>query len=158
MRPPFEPVIKDPEDTHYFDEEGSISDVSSSAVEATPASPKDIADALKNFPREIQIITSEYVRQPYDSIKLRKIDHEIDAFMMCEEQKEYLKMFVKQYGIKERKRPRDRILRDKEVASKVLELRKCGAFLGYTYRRMRTSEDSVKGKRPVWHRARLSIS
>lgn len=158
MRPPFEPVLKSPEDTHYFDEEEPISDVSGSAMEVTPATPEDIAAALKNFPREIQIITSEFVTQPYDTIKLRKIDREIDAFMMGDEQKEYLKTFVKQYGLKEKKRPRDRILRDKAVAGKVLELRKSGAFLGYTYRRMRISEDLMKRKKPVWHRARLSIS
>ena len=37
--------------------------------------------------------------------------------------------------VKEKKRPRDRLLRDKEVGRKVLELRKRGAFLGYTYQR-----------------------
>lgn len=36
---------------------------------------------------------------------------------------------------KEKKRPRDKMLRDPEVGKKVLELRKKGAFLGYTYRR-----------------------
>ena len=38
---------------------------------------------------------------------------------------------------RERKRPRDKMLRDPVVGRKVLELRKKGAFLGYTYRRMR---------------------
>lgn len=36
---------------------------------------------------------------------------------------------------KERKRPRDRALRDPSVGRKVMELRKKGAFFGYTYRR-----------------------
>lgn len=40
-------------------------------------------------------------------------------------------------GKKEKRRPRDLILRDKQVGKKVLELRKKGAFLGYTYRRPR---------------------
>jgi hypothetical protein len=36
---------------------------------------------------------------------------------------------------KEKKRPRDKLLRDPQVGRKVLELRKKGAFVGYTYRR-----------------------
>jgi hypothetical protein len=38
-------------------------------------------------------------------------------------------------GKKEKKRPRDKVLRDPEVARKVMELRKRNAFFGYTYRR-----------------------
>jgi hypothetical protein len=106
-------------------------------------------------------------------VKLRKVEREIDNFVMCEEQKDYLKAFVKHYGRKEKKRPRDRLLRDREIAPKVLELRKKGAFLGYTYRRFKlgkqyslsraglskqgTLVESVGSKRTVWHRARLSI-
>jgi hypothetical protein len=36
---------------------------------------------------------------------------------------------------KEKKRPRDKILRDKRIGRSALEIRKRGAFLGYTYRR-----------------------
>ena len=36
---------------------------------------------------------------------------------------------------KDKKRPRDRLLRDREVGRKVMELRKRNAFFGYTYRR-----------------------
>ncbi|CAG8131086.1 unnamed protein product [Penicillium olsonii] len=36
---------------------------------------------------------------------------------------------------KEKKRPRDKILRDEELSKTVLDIRKAGAFLGYTYRR-----------------------
>jgi hypothetical protein len=39
---------------------------------------------------------------------------------------------------KEKKRPRDRVLRDKQVGRQVLELRKRGAFLGYAYQRPAT--------------------
>jgi hypothetical protein len=53
-----------------------------------------------------------------------------------------LKGFVKRYGRKEKKRPRDRLLRDRDFAPKVLELRKRGAFLGYTYRRIRFRKES----------------
>jgi protein-serine/threonine kinase len=36
---------------------------------------------------------------------------------------------------KEKKRPRDKLLRDPQVGRAVLDLRKKGAFIGYTYRR-----------------------
>jgi hypothetical protein len=38
---------------------------------------------------------------------------------------------------KDKKRPRDKILRDPQVGRTVLEIRKKGAFIGYTYRRPR---------------------
>lgn len=53
---------------------------------------------------------------------------------------------------KEQKRPRDKLLRDPEVGRVVLEIRKKGAFIGYTYRRPRFSlpdlEASVNSARP----------
>jgi len=172
MVPPFVPNIKSTDDTHYFDEEEPISDFSES-VSGPPPATDEISDALKTFNREIQVIAKSFVERPYDSVRLRKVEREIDVFVMSEEQKEYLKAFVKHYGRKEKKRPRDRLLRDKDIAPKVLELRKKGAFLGYTYRRFNPTYNSVRrigssrqgsvlvgsatGKRTVWHRARVSI-
>lgn len=169
MVPPFVPNIKSLDDTHYFDEEDPISDFSES-VNTPPATADEISDALKPFNREIQILAKGFIDRPHDSARFKKVEREIDGFMMGEEQKDYLKAFVKHYGRKERKRPRDRLLRDKDTAPKVLELRKKGAFLGYTYRRFRLGKDSVRtskqvavgggstsGKRTVWHRSRLSI-
>jgi len=100
------------------------------------------------------------------------MEKEIDMFNLSEEQKDYLKSFVRLYGRKEKKRPRDRLLRDGEIKGKVMELRKKGAFLGYTYRRIRDRDGDVVGERrisghrsplpagkgrTVWHRARLSV-
>jgi len=172
MTPPFVPNIKSLDDTHYFDEEDPISDFSES-TSGPPPTADEIAEALKRFPHEIQAIARDYVERPHDSVKLKKVEREIDACVMCEEQKEYLKGFVRHYGRKEKKRPRDRLLRDKEAAPKVLELRKKGAFLGYTYRRYRPRRGSMGGagssrqgsvgvgggtaKRAVWPRSRMSI-
>ena len=172
MAPPFVPNIKSMDDTHYFDEEDSISDFSESAL-GPPPTADEIAEALKPLPHEIRTIAKGYIERPHDSLKLKKVEREIDAFAICEEQKDYLKGFVKHYGRKEKKRPRDRLLRDKDLAPKVLELRKRGAFLGYTYRRYRSRRNSMSkasssrlssvvvgsgtAKRTVWHRPRLSI-
>jgi len=55
---------------------------------------------------------------------------------------------------RERKRPRDKMLRDPEIGKKVLELRKKGAFLGYTYRRPKPFclEDDVSRSRSWYTR------
>lgn len=168
-RPPFVPNIKTKDDTHYFDEEEPISDFSESIDDEKPDA-NEIAQALRLFSREIQILATSFIEKPYDSVRMRKAEREIDSFNVREEQKDYLKQLVKHYGKREKKRPRDRMLRDREVASKVLELRKRSAFLGYTYRRIRLSRDgsvsvgrsvfsvgSTTGKKNIWHRSRLSI-
>ncbi|KAI5372254.1 hypothetical protein J4E82_009052 [Alternaria postmessia] len=58
---------------------------------------------------------------------------------------------------REKKRPRDKLLRDPEVGRTVLEIRKKGAFVGYTYRRPRFSlqdlEDKIAITRPHITRA-----
>ncbi|KAI9640680.1 hypothetical protein NHQ30_010989 [Ciborinia camelliae] len=169
MPPPFIPNIKSMDDTHYFDEEEPISDFSESVTAITPTV-EQITHALKPFSREIRMIATGFIERPHDSVRLKKLEKEIDQFVMRDEEKEYLKTFVKTFGRKERKRPRDRLLRDKEIAPKILELRKKSAFLGYTYRRIDTVVGSARygsgggvvvasGSRRagVWHRARLSV-
>ncbi|KAI4937831.1 hypothetical protein J4E85_000267 [Alternaria conjuncta] len=51
---------------------------------------------------------------------------------------------------REKKRPRDKLLRDPDVSQTVLEIRKKGAFVGYTYRRPRFSlldlEDKIAAR------------
>jgi protein-serine/threonine kinase len=60
---------------------------------------------------------------------------------------------------KEKKRPRDKLLRDPQVGRAVLELRKKGAFIGYTYRRPMFSlpelEDQMGAARPSLVRAHV---
>lgn len=45
---------------------------------------------------------------------------------------------------KEKKRPRDKILRDAECAATALEIRKSGSFLGYDYRRPKAVNDIIQ--------------
>ena len=47
---------------------------------------------------------------------------------------------------KEKKRPRDKLLRDPQVGRTVLEIRKKGAFMGYTYRRPRFTLPELEEK------------
>lgn len=60
---------------------------------------------------------------------------------------------------KEKKRPRDKLLRDPQVGRTVLELRKKGAFIGYTYRRPMFSltdlEEQLAAARPQMSRSNM---
>jgi protein-serine/threonine kinase len=61
---------------------------------------------------------------------------------------------------KEKKRPRDKLLRDPQVGHAVLELRKKGAFVGYTYRRPMFSlpelEEKIAAAQPSLVRANVT--
>ncbi|KAJ5702080.1 hypothetical protein N7488_009628 [Penicillium malachiteum] len=48
---------------------------------------------------------------------------------------------------KEKKRPRDKILRDKKLGRAAMEIRKRGAFLGYTYRRPKGAAVALSSER-----------
>lgn len=172
--PPFIPAIRSLDDTQYFDEDDPISDFSESGDTKEPTI-EELNEALKFFDESVQRLATGFIARPYDTAKLKKVSREIDALQLADEQKSYLKDFIRHYGRKEKKRPRDKLLRDKETAPKVLELKKKGAFLGYTYRRYRPTREnygregagskraanfaatSSGNKRTVWHRARISI-
>lgn len=166
------------DDTHYFDEEEPISDFSPSADEEhIPPTDEEIENALRCFKRDVQASAKGYIGSAYDTTKLRRIDKEIDGFAVSNEQKEYLCSFVRAYGRKEKKRPRDKLLRDRQYGLDVLACRKRSAFLGYSWRRMRKiswrdlnakstersgfgsmARDAARGRARVWRRGRLSIN
>lgn len=138
LSPPFVPRIEAIDDTHYFDESEPIEDWSESSPSAGGLSPDDIKTILCDFREGVQIMAMQLVATPYDSAKLKTIDQQIDAIAsLAGEEKEVLKHFVRLYGRKERKRPRDRLLRDEGTRNIVMDVRKKTAFLGYTWRRMR---------------------
>lgn len=137
MTPPFIPHVHGPDDTRYFDESGSIDDMSDSEEGEAP-SPEDVRTVLQDFRPSLQNLAMELVAEPYDTIKLRSIDHRIEADPQVDlTEKEVLRQFVRMYGHKERKRPRDRVLRDEKTKDVAMTMRKQTAFLGYTWRRMR---------------------
>lgn len=138
LTPPFVPHVHGPEDTRYFDESGSIDDITESQEEGTGPSPDDLKDVLKDFKPAFQDLALQLVAEPYDTIKLKSLDHHIEkASLVDSTEKEVLKHFVRMYGRKERKRPRDRVLRDPKTKDVALSIRRKTAFMGYTWRRMR---------------------
>lgn len=64
--------------------------------------------------------------------------HVVDAELVVE-------MAPKKTPKKEKKRPRDKILRDATTAKIAMKLRKQGAFLGYEYRKARAISDCLPG-------------
>jgi hypothetical protein len=131
-RPPFVPRVHGGQPiTKYFDDEAEIMsasdhlDSSSYEVAEGPlaAIEEEVAPLLE--PNTQVPLTSEGISKSFQKIGRRK---------------------------REKKRPRDKILRDPQVGRTVLEIRKKGAFVGYTYRRPRFSlpefEDRIATARP----------
>ncbi|KAH8675710.1 kinase-like domain-containing protein [Xylariales sp. PMI_506] len=181
ISPPFVPQISSLEDTHYFDDEDTVSDWSESQPEASsdddsqllqdssdphpsqllrivapemvsipPTLPThkecatgshqkatDMQAALIAYPRPIRTILAQFVAKPYDSIRLKRIYREIDHRCPDADEAESYKKFVRRFGWREKKRPRDRLLRDRSTKKAVLEIRKQSAFLGYSWTRTR---------------------
>lgn len=92
---------------------------------------------LASYPKNLRIAMSQFVATPYDSMRLKRIYREIEHMSPDQNEVEKLKAFVRNYGKRERKRPRDRLLRDRQTKGIVLEIRKQSAFLGYTWTRMK---------------------
>ncbi|KAI1356847.1 kinase-like protein [Xylaria sp. FL0043] len=158
ITPPFVPRIASVEDTHYFDEEEPISDWSESDSDDDndEDDDDDIAGSeaamqaqLAAFPRHIRGILAQFVASPYDSTRLKRMDREINALAAASSPPttstaasgtsvhfqesalaEQMKAFVRAFGRRERKRPRDRLLRDRKTKATVLRVRKETAFLG----------------------------
>lgn len=137
-RPPFVPDVSGRDDTKYFDEEEPISDVDDAASQS------DLHDASDKDTRNIALSTA----------RMTQVDG-------AQGQDDLLSNLAasgrggngaggregKAGKVKDRRRPRDRVLRDKDVSRKVLEIRKKGAFLGYTYHRpKRVSFEEERGR------------
>ena len=115
-RPPFVPKVSSVESTKYFDSEedilGSSPDVPASAAEANA---NQAANDAEGEQRMGDLVDGVHNTKEADSTK---------------NQDEVKKQ--------QKKRPRDKLLRDPNAAKAVMEVRKKSAFLGYTYRRPKT--------------------
>lgn len=135
MIPPFVPNISNPEDTHYF-EESEPPDWSESNADGG-MSPDEVHKVLGDFPQYVQKVAIGLVAEPHNSSSLRKIDSELESSPdLSEVEKQMLKRFIRLYGRRQRKCPRDVLLRDEKIRDEVMRVRKSSAFVGYSWRRM----------------------
>ncbi|KAI9720605.1 MAG: hypothetical protein M1812_002785 [Candelaria pacifica] len=151
VKPPFVPKVKSWEDTKYFEEEEPISDVSDSSSYSSAR--EDIA-----APGETDgSATTAYAQHPestWNANEIKTINDVANDKIKAKHARD-----EKRAARKEKKRPRDMLLRDPEVGKKVLEIRKKGAFMGYTYRRPQgflwENDEERLGRQVVPERGRL---
>ncbi|KAK4220197.1 kinase-like domain-containing protein [Rhypophila decipiens] len=94
--------------------------------------------ALRAFRPSVQQWALEAIAQPYDLNRLRDLDCRIDRIHgLGMAEKTMLRQFLRVFGRKDRRRARDRLLRDQNTKGLVMEERKRNAFVRYTWRRMR---------------------
>ncbi|CAK7208219.1 hypothetical protein SBRCBS47491_000017 [Sporothrix bragantina] len=109
-------------------------------------------EALDAFDVTVQMKALGWISTPYDSSRLKMIEAEIGqliALGMPASDGEALLRFVEKYGKREKKRARDRLLRDRKTMHISMELRKRNAFLGYTWRRMGPYKAMLRHNRGV---------
>ena len=127
-RPPFVPWVHGGQPiTKYFDDEADILTTSdhldSSSYEVPPECKLAVPNASASGNGERSNTTTIARGMPKDNT------HSPAYEQVCASIKKFRRR------TKEKKRPRDKLLRDPHVGRTVLELRKKGAFVGYTYRR-----------------------
>ena len=171
QQPPFVPRVKENQSiTKYFEDEKDIaSDESSSyltlkerideqapeeELQATLGHRYDgwKAERIEKEKREIGVDDcsdaelqriKQHFGPDYERLRADRI------VQVCEERAELGAESKPQKPRKEKKRPRDKMLRDPGVGRKVMELRKRSAFFGYTYRRPKPlvlEQDRVRGR------------
>ncbi|KAJ5669480.1 hypothetical protein N7462_010550 [Penicillium macrosclerotiorum] len=119
-QPPLIPRVKNWEDTRYFDDWKTVGNINPEPENSDSSETEDDTD--------VQLLPGA---DPADSTappppEQLKGSNEIAAKVPKAQKAE---------NKREKKRPRDKILRDKKIGRAALEIRKRGAFLGYTYRR-----------------------
>lgn len=166
-RPPFVPRVRDWEDTKYFDEEQPISDIDSDSSDIEAVEPEaqepDKSGDIPNAPVEVEqgskasqhhhedqhIIPSTALKLNGNEkmITLKSPDGNtiaalpIDAPAAQQEAPEVVDPAPPKK--KEKKRPRDKILRDPLFGKTAMRMRQEGAFLGYAYRKPKSVSEVV---------------
>ncbi|KAI4251444.1 MAG: hypothetical protein LQ352_004844 [Teloschistes flavicans] len=149
-RPPFVPDVKGRDDTKYFDEEDPVSDVDDASTTCSGDNDEHLPDA----PRQVAtaILTTQLDGAPGPQSTFGSHDLEDKRSPSLQPAGKT----IKSVKAKEKKRPRDRVLRDKDVGRTVLQLRKQSLFIGYTYRRPKVVFlDEDRGRHGYGRRSKL---
>ena len=134
------PDVKSCYDTKYFDEDEPVSDVDDAS--STSSLQEQVLKAQEEFEEEIAAAFAATAKEQDITAAATNIENIVPVGEAVVPSK-------KSARAKEKRRPRDRILRDTKVAKQVLDLRKKGAFLGYTYRRPKPVLANVENGRSL---------
>lgn len=93
---------------------------------------------LRTLRRSIQKWALAAIAAPYDPSRIQSQLEALPGLDSAE--RSLLRQFVRLFGRKDRKRPRDRLLRDRATRGVALDVRRRTAFLGYSWRRIRPLE------------------
>lgn len=124
--PPFVPRVKSWEDTKYFDDEGPVSDIDTATsddgsqslyLENNPPTPSCHQQEAQSIIPETPAAEKGLSANPLAMIKVKKA--------------------------KEKKRPRDKVLRDVACGRMALQMRKNDAFNGYSYHRSKNISEVI---------------
>lgn len=125
-QPPLVPRVKGWEDSRYFDDWEGLGNIDQASSDS---------DAPESDDPDANIAGTAAVSQGRHSpvpLPLERPDPDGNTVATAEPDAQQVECAAKK---REKKRPRDKILRDKRIGRAALEIRKRGAFLGYTYRR-----------------------
>lgn len=118
-----------------------------SAAPNAPAVPALYTPTLKQlaFLRPLRLTLQEIalaaVSTLLDPDRLRAVEQYLDQLPgTTAAERAHMREFVQRFGRRERKRPRDRLLRDGKMKRVAMEVRRRTAFLGYEWQRMRRNE------------------
>lgn len=132
-RPPFVPRVHGNQPiTKYFDDEAEIMSAS------------DHLDSSSYVHAPAECAHAGETTSPLPAVS-RGNPHSVSPYTELAQKFDKAKDRMKRRK-KEKKRPRDKLLRDPEVGRTVLEIRKKGAFVGYTYRRPRLTLPELEDK------------
>lgn len=100
-------------------------------------SPKQL-EFLRPLRCTLQEIALAAVSTLLDADRLRALEQYLDQLPgTTAAERGHLREFVQRFGQRERKRPRDRLLRDGRMKRVAMEVRRRTAFLGYEWQRIR---------------------
>jgi protein-serine/threonine kinase len=151
--PPFVPRVREKQSiTKYFEDEKDIISVESSPYNSSTSSPTDETASGDTAAERLQQEKVEVGLQACSHAEFQRIREHFGASYAA--WKTERMAFLRRQRVereddddenddveassklkKEKKRPRDKVLRDATVGKKVMEIRKKKAFFGYTYRR-----------------------
>ncbi|KAI9832817.1 MAG: hypothetical protein M1826_000983 [Phylliscum demangeonii] len=155
MKPPFVPKVRSWEDTRYFEEDEPISDVDDRATSSALAETHNELGGRATTSRQaiagLGQTGAEGAVPEWNANRVKTADElaKLAAATTAATASQHSPCRTKAPDAptkmvpekKDRRRPQDKMLRDKDVGRRVLELRKKGAFLGYTYRRAHGTEN-----------------